>query len=74
MSHEREECRACGKHMGLDDMVHNAKYGSVHGVAFMLDVLQNGSRNESPAHVIFCSRCTTQFEKKPFWHNGGLWQ
>ncbi|KAE8150390.1 RBP protein [Aspergillus avenaceus] len=67
MSHEREECRGCGKYMGLDDMVHNAQYGGVHGTAFMLDVLQNGNKNQSPAHVIYCSRCTTQFGIIPWW-------
>jgi hypothetical protein len=39
--------------MGLDEMVHNAKYGAAHGTAFMLDVFQNGARNECPAHDIY---------------------
>ncbi|KAJ0417934.1 RBP protein [Aspergillus carlsbadensis] len=67
MSAEREECRSCGKHMGLDDLVHNAKYSGVHGIAFMLDVLRNGNKNESPGHVVFCSRCTTRFDNVTYW-------
>ncbi|KAH8424498.1 uncharacterized protein LDX57_002249 [Aspergillus melleus] len=71
MSHEREECCGCGKYMGLDDMVHNAKYGSVHSSSFMLEVLQNGNKSESPALVIYCSRCTMQYENVPWWSESG---
>ncbi|KAL3486702.1 RBP protein [Aspergillus germanicus] len=67
MSHDREECRTCSKHMGLDDMVHNAKYAGVHGTAFILDVFRNGNKNESPAHAIFCSRCTSRFRNALAW-------
>mgnify|MGYP000988861240 CR=1 FL=1 len=31
MNRDRAVCRRCGMHSGLDDLVHNALYGGIHG-------------------------------------------
>ncbi|KAE8138406.1 hypothetical protein BDV38DRAFT_282078 [Aspergillus pseudotamarii] len=43
MAQERRVCVYCGKHSGLDDLVHNALALGFHSDDFMLDVLQHGS-------------------------------
>ncbi|OJJ99645.1 hypothetical protein ASPACDRAFT_60483 [Aspergillus aculeatus ATCC 16872] len=57
MMRERAVCSGCGKHSGLDDLVHNALYAGIHGKVFMLDVLVHGPKVDSPGHVITCSGC-----------------
>ncbi|GKZ27364.1 hypothetical protein AbraIFM66951_004822 [Aspergillus brasiliensis] len=79
MKQDREICRTCGKYMGLDDLVHNAKYGSVHSPDFMLDILRNGPKSgETFPHIVFCSRCTTQFQALAWWDDpqnpGQVWK
>lgn len=49
---DRAQCRGCGKHSGLDDLVHNTLYGAIHTSDFMLDVLRNEPKGPSPRHQI----------------------
>ncbi|KAL4794199.1 hypothetical protein BDV19DRAFT_390474 [Aspergillus venezuelensis] len=58
---DRETCSCCGKPTGLDDLVHNALAQGMHFTEFIADVLHNGPKNGSPAHVIHCSGCGTKF-------------
>jgi hypothetical protein len=68
MSHEREECRCCGKHMGLDDLVHNAKYGCVHSSVFYTECSSDWPKEKKrPARVTFCSPYTPQLERNLWW-------
>ncbi|KAG6986666.1 hypothetical protein G7Y79_00074g098630 [Physcia stellaris] len=74
MNRERSVCKGCGKHSGLDDLVHNALYLNIHTPTFMLDVLQNGPKNDSPAHWILCSGCGVRHEEQMGWAlGGGIW-
>ncbi|KAK6513135.1 hypothetical protein TWF506_009301 [Arthrobotrys conoides] len=66
MNRARATCTGCGKHSGLDDMVHNAVEAGIHSNTFVLDVLVNGPQSMSPAHGLKCSRCDSEYE--------GLWR
>ncbi|KAF3111411.1 hypothetical protein TWF102_007079 [Orbilia oligospora] len=65
MNRPRATCTGCGKHSGLDDMVHNAVEAGIHSNAFVLNVLVKGPHAKSPAHGLKCSRCDSEYE--------GLW-
>ncbi|KAB8217653.1 hypothetical protein BDV33DRAFT_206160 [Aspergillus novoparasiticus] len=65
MMRERAVCTSCGKHSGLDDLVHSALDCGIHGRTYMLDILQNGAKENSPKHYITCSGCGTL-------HDGGF--
>ncbi|KAK6823792.1 hypothetical protein RU639_006262 [Aspergillus parasiticus] len=65
MMRERAVCTSCGKHSGLDDLVHSALDRGIHGRTYMLDILQNGAKENSPKHYITCSGCGTL-------HDGGF--
>ncbi|KAI9778294.1 MAG: hypothetical protein M1835_004971 [Candelina submexicana] len=67
MGQERKVCKSCGKHSGLDDLVHNALSLGIHSKAFMLDVLQNGPKQNSPEHELQCSTCGEMFEGMVGW-------
>ncbi|GIJ87966.1 hypothetical protein Asppvi_006882 [Aspergillus pseudoviridinutans] len=67
MNCEREQCHNCGKHSGLDDLVHNALYGGIHSKEFMFDVLQNGPKGPSPKHSLVCSGCGNLHNGAFFW-------
>ncbi|KAJ4151586.1 hypothetical protein LMH87_012276 [Akanthomyces muscarius] len=74
MDKERFACESCGKHSGLDDLVHNALYGGVHSIPFMLGVLVDGPHGESPAHELVCSRCTTKHKHSARWLPRFMWK
>jgi hypothetical protein len=74
MKQERSVCPGCGKHSGLDDLVHNALYAGIHSAAFMIKVLVNGPGRSSPPHEIICSRCTTKHEGWFQWVDEGFEQ
>lgn len=79
MSRDRQTCQTCGKHSGLDDLVHSAMTTGVHSTNFMLDILQNGPRPgaESAPHCIICSNCGDQFGDDPNWSlnwKGAIWK
>ena len=67
MNQERSICRGCGKHSGLDELVHNALYAGIHSTAFMVDVLINGPKGPSAPHDLVCSRCTTRYKGSFSW-------
>ncbi|KAK3896670.1 hypothetical protein C8A05DRAFT_20405 [Staphylotrichum tortipilum] len=67
MAQERSICRGCGKHSGLDDLVHNALFAGNHSAAFIVDVLINGPKGPSAPHDVVCSRCTTRYEDPFIW-------
>ncbi|KAF4241737.1 hypothetical protein CNMCM8980_002261 [Aspergillus fumigatiaffinis] len=67
MLQDRGVCSCCGKHTGLDDMVHNAMFAGVHTQEFMLNILKTGPTGPSPAHSIICSRCGTKHEGDYMW-------
>ncbi|PYH78654.1 hypothetical protein BO82DRAFT_434880 [Aspergillus uvarum CBS 121591] len=67
MMRERATCSGCGKHSGLDDLVHNALYAGIHGKAFMLDVLVHGPKAGSPGHEITCSGCGSVHDGRFYW-------
>ncbi|KAB8253575.1 RBP protein [Aspergillus pseudonomiae] len=67
MTQERRVCAHCGKHSGLDDLVHNALALGIHSDGFMLDVLQHGPKNTSPPHNLLCSNCGEQHEGTFLW-------
>ncbi|KAL4885620.1 RBP protein [Aspergillus karnatakaensis] len=67
MMEDREVCSCCGKHSGLDDLVHNAFYIGIHNKDFMLDILNNGPTGPSPGHSLYCSRCTSKFQMVAIW-------
>ncbi|KAL4898862.1 hypothetical protein BDW74DRAFT_184286 [Aspergillus multicolor] len=71
MVQDREVCSGCGKHSGLDDLVHNAYHLGIHNKDFMLNILTNGPKSESPAHDVHCSRCSNRYETRFRW--AGLW-
>ncbi|KAF8465519.1 hypothetical protein BDZ91DRAFT_658975 [Kalaharituber pfeilii] len=71
MNRERAACKSCGKFSGLDDLVHNALARGIHTPEFMVHVLQNGPRNQSPGHEIQCSRCGEMFDGTFFWRIHG---
>ncbi|RAL12655.1 RBP protein [Aspergillus homomorphus CBS 101889] len=73
MMQGRAICMGCGKHSGLDDLVHNALYAGIHGRDFMLDVLLNGAKNDSPGHEIVCSGCGTVHEGLFWWIPSDPW-
>ncbi|KAI9793007.1 MAG: hypothetical protein M1835_007500 [Candelina submexicana] len=71
MTRERDTCKHCGKHSGLDDLVHNALDLQIHSPEFMLDILRNGPTNDSPGHELKCSGCGEMFDGLFRW--GGFW-
>lgn len=73
MAQERSVCGGCGKHSGLDDLVHNALHAGIHSAPFMVDVLVNGPKGQSPAHDLVCSRCTTKYEGRFWWPFQRTW-
>ncbi|KAK8142647.1 hypothetical protein G3M48_008448 [Beauveria asiatica] len=73
MNQERSVCGGCGKHSGLDDLVHNAFYAGIHSAPFMVDVLVNGPKGPSPPHDLVCSRCITKHEGLFGWPGGFNW-
>ncbi|KAK6507907.1 hypothetical protein TWF481_006328 [Arthrobotrys musiformis] len=58
----RETCSGCGKLSGLDDFVKNAVDLGVHSKSFILGVLTDGVKRETPSHALQCSGCGTHFE------------
>lgn len=72
MNRDRAVCRRCGMHSGLDDLVHNALYGGIHGSEFMLDVLRHGPKGPSLQHRVVCSDCGAVHEGTFGWsvHHG----
>ncbi|KAI9702405.1 MAG: hypothetical protein M1836_000884 [Candelina mexicana] len=62
LTREREMCKHCGKHSGLDDFVHNALSLQIHSADFMLEILRNGPDKESPGHELRCSGCGEMFD------------
>ncbi|KAG8864199.1 hypothetical protein FRB96_006020 [Tulasnella sp. 330] len=64
---DRVCCKSCGKRSGLDDLVHNALSIGVHCKDFMLDVLINGPKADSPAHPLSCSTCGETYEELFLW-------
>jgi hypothetical protein len=73
MKQERSVCAGCGKHSGLDDLVHNALYAGIHSAAFMVKVLLNGPERPSPPHELVCSRCTTKHKGPIQWVDNQKW-
>ncbi|RJE25732.1 hypothetical protein PHISCL_01920 [Aspergillus sclerotialis] len=67
MAQDRACCKGCGKHSGLDDLIHNALYAGIHTKRFMLDVLTNGPKGPSPPHELICSRCLEKYEGAFLW-------
>ncbi|CAG7557802.1 unnamed protein product [Fusarium equiseti] len=65
----------CGKHSGLDDMVHNALYAGIHSASFLKEIVVDGKPpgNGSPAHEIFCSNCTTKHVDVGYWEGVEPW-
>ncbi|KAL4907109.1 hypothetical protein BDW74DRAFT_175895 [Aspergillus multicolor] len=63
----REVCRTCSKPSGLDDLVSTAMAQGVHSTAFMLDVLANGPKGNSPSHGVHCSGCGGKFGRLVYW-------
>ncbi|KAA8649288.1 hypothetical protein EYZ11_013484 [Aspergillus tanneri] len=62
MRQNREVCNGCGKYVGLDDFVYNAKRLGVHSPAFMIDILREcGERNSDELE---CSECGTMYETR----------
>ncbi|KAF3279133.1 hypothetical protein TWF970_004239 [Orbilia oligospora] len=68
MTRERSVCSGCGKHSGLDDLVHNAIMAGVHDGAFILKVLVDGPQSRSPTHGLQCSHCSENFDGVYDWH------
>jgi len=70
MSRDRMVCRGCGKHSGVDDLVHNALYAGIHSASFMVDVI-NGHKatGASSPHDIVCSNCATKHEHSARWED-----
>ncbi|KAA8648673.1 uncharacterized protein ATNIH1004_004558 [Aspergillus tanneri] len=70
MRQDREACNGCGKYVGLDDFVYNAKRLGVHSPAFMIDVLRecgesNGNmRKTGQSHILECSECGSMYKKR----------
>ncbi|KAF8461493.1 hypothetical protein BDZ91DRAFT_699495 [Kalaharituber pfeilii] len=73
MNRERDACKSCGKFSGLDDLVHNALARGIHTPKFIVDVLQNGPKNNSPGHEIQCSKCGEMFDGSFSWRAFGDW-
>ncbi|PYH44063.1 RBP protein [Aspergillus saccharolyticus JOP 1030-1] len=73
MMQDRAICAGCGKHSGLDDLVHNALYGGVHTTQFMLDVLVHGPKANSPGHQIICSGCGRVHDGLFYWIPALTW-
>lgn len=74
MNTGRMTCKCCGKRSGLDNMVHNAAQIGIHGKAFMVDVLVDGPKGQSPAHAISCSQCGETFDGMAYWLEEGNWR
>ncbi|KAL3462354.1 RBP protein [Aspergillus heterothallicus] len=73
MAHDRRTCTGCGKPSGLDDLVHNALGQRIHSASFILDVLENGPKNDSPAHELFCSGCGVKHVGEFMWIPSDPW-
>ncbi|RFN50623.1 rna binding protein [Fusarium flagelliforme] len=75
MNRDRMVCQGCGKHSGLDDMVHNALYAGIHSASFLKEIVVDGKPpgNGSPAHEIFCSNCTTKHHDVGYWEGVEPW-
>lgn len=69
---QRMECAKCGKHSGLDDLIHNALAQGMHSKEFMVDILKHGTKGSgtSSAHAINCSTCGEQFAEAIDWELG----
>ncbi|KAL5342013.1 RBP protein [Aspergillus crustosus] len=70
MVQDRQACTNCGKISGLDDLVQNALSRGVHPTSFILDVLENGPRDDSPEHDLACSTCGVIFKAAIRWYPG----
>ncbi|KAF3182288.1 hypothetical protein TWF751_007329 [Orbilia oligospora] len=68
MTRTRSICSGCGKHSGLDDMVHNAIMSGVHDGVFIAKILVDGPQSQNPSHGLQCSRCSESFEGVYDWH------
>ncbi|KAL6303073.1 hypothetical protein BKA93DRAFT_750836 [Sparassis latifolia] len=55
LSKPKMQCENCGKHTGLDDIVHNALQDGVHSKEFLIEVLEDRAPHPSSGHVIRCS-------------------
>ncbi|KAL4961054.1 RBP protein [Aspergillus stella-maris] len=73
MVQDHKICTGCGKHSGLDDLIQNALSLGIHSASFMLDVLQNGPKKDSPAHELFCSRCGVKHSEMFLWIPSNPW-
>ncbi|KAG9011640.1 hypothetical protein FRB93_002701 [Tulasnella sp. JGI-2019a] len=55
------KCEGCGKLSGLDDFISGAlKYG-IHDTKFMINALETGGENNTPAHKLECCVCGKTF-------------
>ncbi|KAL4745797.1 hypothetical protein BDW72DRAFT_207882 [Aspergillus terricola var. indicus] len=73
MAQDRQVCEGCGKYSGLDDLIQNALSLGVHSAEFMLDVLTNGPRNNSPGHELLCSSCGVKHSETFYWIPSQPW-
>ncbi|KAL6299801.1 hypothetical protein BKA93DRAFT_829578 [Sparassis latifolia] len=67
LSKPKMQCENCGKHTGLDDIVHNALQDGVHSKEFMIKVLEDRTSHPSSGHVIRCSGagCGRAYDEPP---------
>ncbi|KAF8453704.1 hypothetical protein BDZ91DRAFT_668483 [Kalaharituber pfeilii] len=73
MNRERAACKSCGKFSGMDDLVNNALARGIHNPEFIIEVLKNGPKNQSPGHEIQCSKCGEMFDGSFSWGPWGEW-
>ena len=76
VNRDRMVCEGCGKHSGLDDMVHDALYDGVLSASFVKEIIVDGKPpgNGSPANEIFCSNWTTKHVDVGYWEGVEPWQ
>ncbi|KAJ0421345.1 RBP protein [Aspergillus carlsbadensis] len=71
---DRTICRTCGKHAGIDDIVHNALYTGIHSRDFMWETVTGVRESEGGVeHRVTCSRCGTAHEGVAQWRAYPPW-
>ncbi|KAL3493499.1 hypothetical protein BJX62DRAFT_235327 [Aspergillus germanicus] len=65
---DRSVCDTCGKHSGVDDLVHNALYMGIHSRNFMWETVTGARASEGGVeHKIISSRCGTFLKEGKNW-------
>jgi hypothetical protein len=74
---DRSVCHTCGKHPGVDDLIHNALYMGIHSRDFIWETVTGIRPSEGGIECrVICSRCGTLHERAakewraiPPWHS-----